>query len=97
MTDFYLTTPSGNTAHVNGDPTDKQAVTAIKKVIDAASKQLKENPPQFFCEYCEYGLEECGKPATHHYFPVPYCGVNFLCSQHAKRLKKLGDEIFQNS
>lgn len=30
MTDFYLTTPSGNTGHVNGDPTDEQAVRNCK-------------------------------------------------------------------
>lgn len=63
------------------------------------SKKLKENRPQFFCEYCEhtYSLEECGKPATHHYFPVPYCGASFLCDRHAARLRKLDCEIIKNS
>ena len=71
------------------------AVTAIAAIIDVDSKQLLENPPQFLCEYCEYGCEECGKPATHHYFPVTNCGVNFLCSQHATKLRKLGEFIFR--
>jgi hypothetical protein len=42
MTCNWITTPSGVTAHVNGDVTDPEARKAIEAVIDAAHNMLKE-------------------------------------------------------